>query len=159
MIKVISEVVGAPEVRDRVLALKPAILANTKTALDQWAEELASYIQRDKLSGNPVQARTGALRDSINPIAEQEGDLITADAGGGAGLDYARAIEFGSRPHEIVPRRANFLRFEVDGRIVYTKHVNHPGNRPFRYMRGGFEDMQPQGIEAIRAAVAEALTT
>lgn len=158
MITVRTEVVGAQEVADRINAARPAILANTKTALEQWAEELASYIQRDKLSGNPINARTGALRDSVNPMAEADGDVIRAGAGAGAGLDYARPLEFGSRPHEILPVRAKFLRFEVDGHVVYARKVNHPGNPAFRYMRGGLEDKAESGIEAIRAAVAEAMT-
>lgn len=33
----------------------------------------------------------------------------------------------GTRPHLIRPRRRNFLRFEVAGRVVYTKLVRHPG--------------------------------
>lgn len=35
----------------------------------------------------------------------------------------------GTRPHVIKPRRAQALRFEVDGRIVYAKIVRHPGTR------------------------------
>lgn len=39
----------------------------------------------------------------------------------------------GSRPH--VPRRATVLRFEVGGRVVFTKHVNHPGTKGNPYLR------------------------
>ena len=158
MITVRAETIGAPEVAARVEALKPGILAGVKGALDTWSEELANYIKEDKLSGNPIRAHTGALRDSVNPIVESSGDVISGGAGAGAGLDYAKPLEFGSRPHEILPRTAKFLRFEVDGRIVYARKVNHPGNPAFRYMRGSFEEKSESGIEAIRAAVAEAMT-
>jgi len=36
----------------------------------------------------------------------------------------------GSRPHKIRPRRrGGYLRFVVDGRVVYAREVNHPGYR------------------------------
>jgi len=37
----------------------------------------------------------------------------------------------GTRPHLIRPRRRNgFLRFEVNGRVVYSRLVRHPGTKP-----------------------------
>jgi hypothetical protein len=35
-----------------------------------------------------------------------------------------------TRAHVIVPRRASVLVFEVAGRTVFTRHVNHPGSSP-----------------------------
>jgi len=41
-------------------------------------------------------------------------------------------LEYGSRPHEIVPKRpGGLLRFIVGGEVVYTRHVDHPGTRPY----------------------------
>ncbi|MEW2568305.1 hypothetical protein [Streptomyces sp. NPDC047070] len=40
----------------------------------------------------------------------------------------------GTRPHLIRPRRKKFLRFEVEGHVVYTKLVRHPGTRPNDFM-------------------------
>jgi hypothetical protein len=49
--------------------------------------------------------------------------------------DYAAAIDTGARAHTIVPRRGKFLRFiGRDGRTVFTRRVNHPGNKPYRFM-------------------------
>lgn len=48
---------------------------------------------------------------------------------------YAGAIDGGARPHLIVPRKAKLLRFiGRDGRTVFTKRVNHPGNRPYKFL-------------------------
>jgi len=48
---------------------------------------------------------------------------------------YAMPIELGSRPHVIRSRRAKFLRFiGRDGSVVYARKVNHPGNRPYRFL-------------------------
>ena len=157
MITVRTEVVGASEVKDRLRALQPAILNNLRSTLDVWAEELANYIQQSKLSGDPLKQRTGALRESINPYREDAGDVLSGGAGGGAGLDYAHALEFGAAPHEIVPRTGRFLRFERDGRVIFARRVNHPGNRPFRYMRDSFDENAESGIAKLRAAVQEAM--
>ena len=157
VITVNIEVVGAQPVADRIRALQPVILSGLKSTLDTWAEELANYIQQSKLSGDPLKQRSGALRESINPYREDAGDVLMGGAGGGAGLDYAKALEFGSRPHEILPVRAKFLRFEVDGRVVFARKVNHPGNRPFRYMRDSFAEKSEEGIARLRTVVREAM--
>jgi len=47
--------------------------------------------------------------------------------------DYAAAVHNGTRPRVIVPRRGRYLRFQVGGRTVYARRVNHPGTpaRPY----------------------------
>jgi hypothetical protein len=48
---------------------------------------------------------------------------------------YAAAIDTGARAHVIVPRKAKMLRFVgKDGRTVFARRVNHPGNKPYRFM-------------------------
>lgn len=47
---------------------------------------------------------------------------------------HAEALEFGARPHVIVPRRAKFLRFMVKGKLVFARKVNHPGNKPYKFL-------------------------
>lgn len=47
---------------------------------------------------------------------------------------HATYLEFGTRPHMIYPRRADFLRFEVGGRVVYARKVRHPGTKATRYL-------------------------
>lgn len=60
---------------------------------------------------------------------------VEADINGATGTvrytaDYSMAVHSGARPHSITPRNpAGALRFRVGGRLIITKHVNHPGNR------------------------------
>ena len=35
----------------------------------------------------------------------------------------------GTRPHKIVPRFASVLRFEIGGKVIFTKLVRHPGTK------------------------------
>lgn len=47
-----------------------------------------------------------------------------------APLHYHRYLDAGTRPHEIRPVRARFLRFTArDGTLVFTKLVRHPGTK------------------------------
>lgn len=45
----------------------------------------------------------------------------------------------GTRPHVIRPRRANVLRFEVGGRAVFARKVNHPGTRANNFLARALE--------------------
>jgi hypothetical protein len=48
---------------------------------------------------------------------------------------YARSIEEGARPHKITARNANTLRFYTKGGVVFRRSVNHPGNKPYWFLR------------------------
>lgn len=65
-------------------------------------------------------------------------------------LDYAIVMEYGSRPHIIEPDSADVLQFEVDGVIVYTDQVEHPGTEPQPYMQPAAEG----GARMVREAAA-----
>lgn len=47
--------------------------------------------------------------------------------------DHADFIENGTRPHVIEARRVRYLRFIVNGELLFRRRVNHPGTkaRPF----------------------------
>ena len=67
--------------------------------------------------------RSGRLLGSIR---EQVRGL---EATVGPTVPYAIYVEYGTRPHEIRPVYASVLRFEVEGKIVFTSIVHHPGTR------------------------------
>lgn len=45
-----------------------------------------------------------------------------------------RFVLDGTKPHVIRPRRASALRFELGGRVVFAKRVNHPGTRANNFL-------------------------
>lgn len=50
-------------------------------------------------------------------------------------VPYALGVHEGTREHDIVPVRAPFLVFMGrDGKLVFTKIVHHPGNKPNRFL-------------------------
>lgn len=59
----------------------------------------------------------------------------------GSDLEYAAAINDGSRPHVIRPRRASVLRFNVGGRVVFARVVNHPGTKGTHFLDKALADV------------------
>lgn len=57
----------------------------------------------------------------------------------GTNLNYAQAVEFGSRPHHIRPKNAEALHFEVGGEKVFATQVQHPGTPARPYMTPAFK--------------------
>jgi hypothetical protein len=47
----------------------------------------------------------------------------------------------GTKPHIIVPRIKQTLRFEHHGKIVYAKLVHHPGTKPNRYLTDNLKNV------------------
>lgn len=84
------------------------------------------------LAKSQVGVDTGALKASINYRLVRRGSGLTAVIG--SNNRVALMHHQGTRPHIIVPRRAQTLRFYSHGRIVYSKLVHHPGTKPNRYL-------------------------
>jgi len=155
------QITGADRVV-RLLGDAPAkINAAAKSSLDAFAAELAGYIKANKLSGDPLNRRSGRLSSSVHPVTSQTSDSVSGGAGGGAGVPYARIHEYGGviPAHQMVVKNAQALCFTVDGVRRFAKSVQIPDvQMPERsYMRSGFEEQAPSGIEQLRAAVKAAI--
>jgi hypothetical protein len=59
-------------------------------------------------------------------------------------------VEFGTSPHTITPNDAEVLRFEVDGEVVYTQKVEHPGTDPRPFLRPAVNEARRDPGEFIR---------
>lgn len=107
-----------------------------------------------------VPRKTGNLGRSIHP-----GSVTDRDAFVWASAAYAAYVETGTRPHVIVPRTAQALRFPsqgssvtLSGRLrsggggsyVFARRVNHPGTkaRPF-LLPGAQKAVKDNGVDII----------
>lgn len=114
-----------------------------------------------------VPRKTGNLGRTIRvgAITESEAQIL---AGGQFGVGYARHVEFGTRPHVIVPRTRKVLAWGGNRRLsgslrsnsaatIFARRVNHPGTKAKPYLRPAAERaIRETGTEAIVKAWNEA---
>lgn len=99
--------------------------------------EVGKYLRRrGKLivaaAKRQVGVDTGRLRESIHSIHLR--DSRSQYLWIGSNEAHALMHHQGTKPHTIVPREAPILRFTSGSRIIYSRHVEHPGTRPNRYL-------------------------
>src|SRR6185295_15548738 len=84
-------------------------------------------VKADKLSGQVLTPRTGALRQSIQTSVEDQGETIVGSVFS-SGVKYAAIHEYGGKipAHEIVPSKANALAFFWQGQQRFFKRVQIP---------------------------------
>jgi HK97 gp10 family phage protein len=125
-------------------------------AVTRLAIETQRLVQQ-KLSGSVLKVRTGVLRSSINYKVEQSSTSVTATVG--TNVKYAAINEFGGRtpPHEILPKKARALAFELNGKTIFAMSVHHPGSKiPERsFLRSALKEMEPRITEELERAVGE----
>lgn len=89
-------------------------------------------LEVQKLAQAKVGVRTGALRASIykRHLGNFTGQFIVI----GSDKSYARDHHEGTKPHKIMASPGGKLSFSRGGRQIFASSVNHPGNKPNRYL-------------------------
>jgi hypothetical protein len=120
-----------------------------------------------KYGKETVPRKTGNLGRTIRLGTVTENDA-TIIAGGQQGVGYARFVEFGTRPHVIVPRNRRALAWGGPRRLSgslrsgaratnFATRVNHPCTQPKPYLRPAAERaVRDTGVEQIIKAWNEA---
>jgi hypothetical protein len=90
------------------------------------------------------------------------GERVNSAIGGYAtnkGVNYAAVQELGAKipPHDIFPKEAGALRFQIGERMVFASKVHHPGSTlPAREpIQRGIRDRMNDYSQSISAAIAE----
>ena len=136
-------------------ALGDAFAAKAETL----AQALADAVKLDKLSGQVLAARSGALRDSIEAEVAADGDSIVATIASVGDLKYAAIQEYGGRTaaHEILPVKGKVLAFLAGGAMRFATRVEHPGSTiPERsYLRATLDEQADAIVAALAATPQE----
>lgn len=135
-----GEIEGTDELLDRLAAL-----GDTRKLLGQLA--LLAVARAKDL----VPRKTGNLGRTIRlgQVTDNDAQIL---AGGIGGVGYAQAVEYGTRPHEIVPRYKSALAWggsrrlsgnlkSGSGATVFAKRVRHPGTQAKPYLRPAVEEV------------------
>lgn len=91
----------------------------------------AALVQQLTLRTAAIAAATapGNMGQTVRPIFKGS----RANPLGIVMVDHPAAsyVMNGTKPHDIYPRKNNgVLRFTTGGRVVFTRHVSHPGTKP-----------------------------
>lgn len=82
-------------------------------------------------------------------------NLNVVDSKGNA-YNLGYLLEKGTRPHVIKPVNADYLVFEIDGKLIHTKLVNHPGTKGQNIYYNALESNKATYHRNIRRAIKEA---
>ncbi len=125
---------------------------------DVLAQALVDKIRNEKLAGEVLQSRSGALAASIAAEISSDPEQIVATISS-QGVDYAAIQEYGGETsaHEILPSKAAALAFVINGALRFARRVEHPGSViPERsFLRSSLDEMQ----DVIVAELADAATS
>lgn len=158
------EFTGREAVLARLGEAPAKIRAAAKSSLDIWATELAGYIKAEKLSGQVLNRRSGALSRSVYPAkAEESADTISAGARAGSDVPYAKLHEYGMQ-RNIVVSAYHRMQTMAWGKpmaspreVLVNQHSSYINAPERSYMRSSLREQAPEGINELRAAVREAI--
>lgn len=113
-----------------------------------------------------IQVQANALANYFHPIVQERTPKKTGETakswtihfhrivdGGGWEIspdgreDIVTFLEFGTKPHVIVPKRIDgVLAFEIGGEMVFAKEVFHPGTKPLGFVRQTQDDVDEAAL-------------
>jgi phage gpG-like protein len=149
---------GQEALAERFGVLPDRLRAALAEKVDALAQTLFSQVVGVNLSGGVLNARSGALRDSIEVESSRLDDRIGAEIFSNGDAPYAAIQEFGGKTaaHEILPDKARVLAFVVNGKQVFARGVQHPGSQiPARsYLRSALDEQGDDIVHGLTETVS-----
>jgi hypothetical protein len=153
------EVGTAPAIA-KLDVLAQSLRSATRNAIENGGNQLLSIVQ-GKLSGEVLNARSGALLHSIRALTSEAANSVETRVFCDGSVPYARVQEYGGRLNipAVVPVRAKALAFAYEGRLVFaTSTAAHVVDIPERsYMRASLDEFEATFAQSIHQSVADAL--
>ena len=114
--------------RTKVIIYKPVLTEYLKSPKGQVGQYLEKRGKRVITAARAqVGKKTGHLAASIH--MRQYPTALGQEMTIGSRLRHALPHHEGTKPHRIVARKAQVLRFTSGGRVIYTRSVMHPGTQ------------------------------
>jgi len=114
---------------------------------------------KGKLTDDVLHVRTGKLHNSVFHEVEADSTKVIGKVGAGRNVAYAAIHEFGgqTKAHVIEAMNGKALYFQMAGKPVFAKRVNHPGSTiPERsYLRSSLAEMKEEIIDGMAEAIRE----
>lgn len=155
-----ADLLGAGPALERLRALPDAANAGVARAVAKLGIALKNNVQQNKLSGQVLKIRSGALKSSIDVAVNQSSGEITATVF--SDLDYAAAQEYGFSGTVDVRASLRLIK-EAFGRPIAAKAIavgahSRRMDLPERsFLRSALGDMAPDIAAAVQDALHEAI--
>lgn len=153
--------VGDRELVARLNAMPGKLRQALLVKVTELSLRLENKVKSEKLSGQVLKVKTGALRASIFSDVSSTDNSVTGRVASSGDVKYAAIHEFGGHipAREIVADKAQALSFLWGGKQAFFKRVHWPGaDMPERsFLRSALTDMKDDIAEGFTQAVAEAL--
>src|SRR5271156_3072776 len=150
---------GVDALRTRLDAYPAALASELAAKAQELASALADKVKYEKLAGEVLASRSGALAASIAAEVSGDGEDVAATVGSFGDVKYAAIQEYGGKTgaHEILPGKASVLAFIAGGAMHFARRIEHPGSAiPERsYLRSSLDDMRDEIVATLAAAAAE----
>ena len=152
--------VGDGAALDRLRALPHAANEGLARAIAKLGIALQNNVQQNKLSGQVLNTRTGALKSSIDVTTEQSGSGVTATVF--TDLDYGAAQEYGFSGTVNVRASLRLIK-EAFGRPIAGKtisvgaHSRHMDLPERSFLRSALADLAPEISADVEDALREAI--
>lgn len=156
-----AHLVGDEQLLERLRELHNAINAGLARCITQLGIDLQRNVQQDKLGGQVLKTRTGALKSSIDYRVDQSARGATTNVF--TELRYGGAQEYGFTGTVSVGASMRRIR-QAFGRPIAEKTISvraYDRRAPLperSFLRSALEDMTPAIGDAINAAVADAVS-
>jgi phage gpG-like protein len=157
-----AELLGGGPALDRLRALPDAANAGLARAIAKLGIVLQSNVQQDKLSGEVLKIRSGALKSSINVEIDKSAIGVTATVF--TDLDYAAVQEYGFSGTVNVRASLRLVK-QAFGHPIATKTVSVRAHSrqmdlPARsFLQSALDDMGPDVSADVEDALREAITS
>ena len=155
------QLVGDRELVARFSAMPGRVHAALLKKVSALALMLEGKVKGEKLSGQVLNVKTGALRRSIFETVDDSATRIVGKVASSGDVKYAAIHEFGGviPAHDIVPDKAKALAFLLGGKQVFAMRVHIPDvEMPERsFLRSSLSEMEPQIVSGLREAAREGL--
>lgn len=153
-------ITGAKEADKKFRRISLAIGAALYVKATELALRLEAHVKTQKLNGQVLNRKSGALARSINNKVTRTVNGVIAKVFSSGDVKYAGIHEYGGKtaPHIIEPKKAQALAFMMGGKMRFFKRVNHPGSRmPERsFLRSSLREQSQEISTGFKRAAVEA---
>lgn len=124
------------------------ILPKIRQALDRSSSLTAQEVWGNLMEESPFD--TGRLAGSWK-LDQQAPRVFVV----GTSVKYAAVQNDGRGPYDIYPKKASALRFKIGGKVIFAKHVRHPGIKGKHYVEESIDQANDRIAEFVDQAIEE----